>query len=387
MSIYLSQKAKFYDGKTGNPHTVSLTLTNNSILLESDKTLIETWDIHDLVVISHPELPVPGIYGHAQEKEARLYIDSAKEWKAIYARLQKSSKRKIVFPTSWLSFVLYAAMSITSLCFLFLLFPKIIENTAYFIPYKVERSIGHQAVTSMTKGKKSCVSPEGRAALLNVFERLKTKTSRKIDYEIRVVEDDFMPNAFAAPGGYIVVFSNVIDRAKTPEEVIGVLAHEIAHVELYHTTKGIVRTIGMQFVLSMITGGNSIDSLAGFFSQMSYSRDDESAADMRGRDIMVQANIDPKGIRHFFESVRSWEENLFSDTKEENRKTVKDGKEEKNDALSKFMENPLWEIFSAHPDTDKRINSLKKLEKNAKYPPALSKHQWQSLKDICNVKK
>ncbi len=387
MSIYLSQNAKFYDGKTGQPHTVSLTLTNKSILLESDKVLIETWDIHDLVVISQPEPPVPGIYGHAKEKEARLYIDSAKEWKTLYARLPKSSKRNFLLPTNWLSFILYAAMSVISLVFLFLLFPKIIENTAYLIPYKIERSIGRQAVEVMTRGKKTCVSIEGRAALLYAFEKLKAQTSRKITYEIRVVEDDFMPNAFAAPGGYIIIFSSVIDRAKTPDEVVGVLAHEIAHVELYHTTKGIVRSIGMQFVLSMITGGNSIDNLAGFFSQMSYSRDDESAADMRGRNIMVKANMDPKGIRHFFENVHLWEGGVLGDIKEGNKKTVKNGKGEDENAIFRFMENPLWNIFSTHPDTEMRIKNLKKMESNAQYLPALNKHQWQALKNICSVTK
>ncbi len=389
MSIRLSKTAKFYDGKTGQPQTVSLTLVNKSILLKADTTLIDTWDIRDLTVINRPTPPVPGIYGNKREKDARLYLDNAKEWNVIYARLPKSSKKRLTLPTSWSSFILYAAMSVVSLIFLFLMFPKIIETTAYLIPYKMERSIGKQAVHAMTKGQKTCKEPEAQAILQQAFNKLTQHTSREVEYEIHVIDHPIIPNAFAAPGGYIIVFSSVIERAETPEELMGVLAHEMAHVELYHTTKGIVRTIGMQFAISMIVGGTSIEDLAGFFSQMSYSRENESEADMYGREIMLKANINPKGMRRFFESLNAWENNLFStgDDDKKHEHTPPPSRKDDEYKLSDFFDEPFWELLSTHPDTDKRIQYLKDMEGNTNYPPAMSHKQWLTLKDICSVKK
>ncbi len=387
MSITISTAAKYYDGQTGNPKTVSLTLTGSAICLMQGADVLETWSMNAVTVIDHPAPPVPGIFGHHKNKDARLYIDDAKEWRRIYDRLPKSSKRKIVLPSNWSSFILYTIMSIVSLYFLFLMFPRIIENAAYIVPVKMEKSIGRQVVSSMTKSYEHCIAAEGTQALNKVFNTMKAQTSRDIDYEIYVVENNFMPNAFAAPGGYLVVFSDVIERADTPEEVFGVLAHEIAHVDLYHTTKGIMRDLGMRFILSMMVGGTSIEDAAGFFSQMNYSREDESEADLYGRSIMVRAGINPRGMRHFFENIQTWENGLY----EEIEQSINEDIEEDDDKIelpsSDFFNQSFWEYLSTHPNTNKRVDALKTLENDAHYDPVLSDEEWQSLKNICSETK
>ncbi len=387
MSISISKSAKYYDGRTGNPQDVSLHLTSSTLRLMSGDEILETWSMNAITVVDHPAPPVPGIFGHNKNKDARIYIDDAWEWRRIYDRLPRSSKKRIVLPSNWSSFFLYTIMSVASLYFLFLMFPRIVENAAYLVPVEAERTIGKQVVQSMTKNTKHCIGAEGTQALHRVFHLMKKETVRDIDYQIYVVENDFMPNAFAAPGGYLVIFSDIIERAETPEEVFGVLAHEIAHVDLYHTTKGIVRDLGMRFIISMIVGGTSIEDVAGFFSQMNYSREDESEADLYGRTIMVKAGINPKGMRHFFENIKAWEDDFHVDIQETINKEIEKEEDKIKMPSSDFFNNSIWEYLSTHPNTDKRIHALKALEKDTPYRPILSDKEWQSLKDICSKTK
>ncbi|MGH1456629.1 MAG: M48 family metallopeptidase [Alphaproteobacteria bacterium] len=387
MSFYLSKSAKYYDGKTGTPHDVSLILTGTTLQLMEGGALLETWNGSAVTVIDHPAPPVPGIFGYTENQDARLYIDNEKEWKTLYIRLPKSSKKVITLPTNWSSFFIYAFVSILSLYFLFLLFPRIIERTAYLIPAEVERSIGQQVANSMTKNYDLCTAPAGTQAMQKVFNTMTAQASRDISYEIYVVENDFMPNAFAAPGGYLIVFSEVIERAETPEEVFGVLAHEIAHVDLYHTTKGIMRDLGMRFVLSMMVGGTSIEGAASFFSQMNYSREDESEADLYGRAIMIEAGINPKGMRHFFESIQKWEGDFYTEIEESINEEIEKEEDKIELPSMDFFNQPFWEYLSTHPNTDKRIEKLRSLENDASFAPVLNDEEWQSLKDICSETK
>lgn len=385
MSLYISKTAKYYDGKTGHSRTVSLVLTGSSLQLKDGEDIIETWSINQLTVLDHPAPPVPGIFGNAKNKDARLYVEDAKDWKKLYERLPKHARKKLVLPNNWSSFAIYILVAVISVIFLFKMFPRIIENTAYLIPLEIERSIGRQAVHSIVGTDNVCIAPKGHEALLKVFGKLEAQTKREIDYEILVIDNSWMLNAFAAPGGYLIIYREIIERADTPEEVIGVLAHEISHVDLYHTTKGLVRDIGMRFVLSMMVGGTSVEDLAGFFSQMNYSREDESEADMHGRELMVKAGINPKGMRNFFENLQEWEGALFNKVEDKIKEKTEDKSE--NSGLSDFLDMPLWEYLSTHPDTDKRIERLKELEDGTKYAPALTAQEWQDLRNICDVTK
>lgn len=377
MSFYISTAAKYYDGKTANPRNVSLLLTGVSFQIMEEETVLETWSLNDLTIIDHPAPPVPGIFGSRKNKDARLYISNAKEWKELYDRLPKHTKKKLVLPSNWSSFIIYIIAAIISLIFLFKMFPRLVEQTAYLIPMKMERAIGQKAVKSMLKGEKICRAPEGSAALQEILQKLKAQTSRKVQYKIYVVNDDFTLNAFAAPGGYLVLYSKIIENAKSPEEVAGVLAHEIAHIDLYHTTKGIMRSLGMQLVLSMMVGGTSAETVAGFLSQMSYSRNDEAEADMHGREIMINAKIDPKGIRKFFETMQTWKGEFYSALTEE------EGHEK--DTLDNILNAPFWEYLSTHPNTAKRIKNLENLEDNTNFNSVITNKKWNDLKNICEI--
>lgn len=105
-------------------------------------------------------------------------------------------------------------------------------------------------------------------------------------------------NAFAMPGGTIVITDQLVKLAKSDDEIAGVLAHEIGHVQNRHTLQQIYRVVGLTALIAVIGGDASqiVDTVVGqaaALQQLSYTREFEADADRRSVEIMVAAGRDP----------------------------------------------------------------------------------------------
>jgi Zn-dependent protease with chaperone function len=115
------------------------------------------------------------------------------------------------------------------------------------------------------------------------------------------------PNAFALPDGTLVLTDELVKLADGDDEmIIGVLAHEIGHVELEHSLRQIYRAAGMAGLIMMLAGdvGSSIEDLlvqGGGLLALSYSRTAEAAADRHSVELMSKAGYDATAIARFFE--------------------------------------------------------------------------------------
>ncbi|SOE11871.1 peptidase M48-like protein [Hoeflea halophila] len=101
-------------------------------------------------------------------------------------------------------------------------------------------------------------------------------------------------NAFALPGGTVIMTDELIAVARDDDEIDGVLAHEIAHVEARHTLQTIYRAAGLAIMVGVIAGdsGQMVDTLlsqAAALQQLSYSRAFEIEADLRSVELMLAA--------------------------------------------------------------------------------------------------
>lgn len=115
-------------------------------------------------------------------------------------------------------------------------------------------------------------------------------------------------NAFAAPGGVVVVFRGLIDAVESPEELAGVLAHEVAHAELRHSLQGLVKSLGLRAAASMAFGDISdsvFSDAATRLTELRFSRDAEREADTNGLQRLVAARISPVGMVRFYERLAS----------------------------------------------------------------------------------
>jgi Zn-dependent protease with chaperone function len=168
------------------------------------------------------------------------------------------------------------------------------------IPIDQEIAMGKQAFAGMRGNLK--LKDEGPAydAVKNIIAKL--TAGSKYTYEVHVAEDETL-NAFAMPGGVIVVHTGLIAATKRPEELAGVLAHEVQHVELRHSMRGMIKEMGLRGLWAFVTGdlGGTLAGQAALeLTSLKFSRDDETEADHRGLEALLAAGIDPAGMPAFF---------------------------------------------------------------------------------------
>ena len=358
MSIILARDIRYYDGKTATPHNVTIHATGSFIeILDQNETQIARWKVSDIKIIDKPTPPIPGKLGYAKQPHARLLMEDGKAWKYITTKI-KSENKPFTLPTSIPALIAFAVIAAGVLAFSFLGLPRLMENAAYLIPDQTAKAIGKNITDSMISSYRVCNAPKGEAALQKLVNKISKHTSRDIIYNVRIVDETSVPNAFAAPGGYIILYKAVLDNASGPDDVAGVLAHEMSHVDLYHSAKSLVRNVGFSAMLAMMLGDASVVKVAGMINQLHFSREDETAADEHAVKLLEKADIDPKGLSNFFESVLKIQGNV--------------------DVAG------LLGYLSTHPETQERIENINKnRQKGLNYQPSLDQNDWQDLKNIC----
>ena len=130
---------------------------------------------------------------------------------------------------------------------------------------------------------------------------LSTLDSSEYEYQIRVIDNEEI-NAFALPGGNIVVFSGLIQFSDSPEEVAAVLAHEIGHIENKHIIGKLIKELGVGILVAVIGGKEStvLKEIGMTALSTVFDRKQESEADDFAMNLLVKSNINPRVIATFF---------------------------------------------------------------------------------------
>ena len=175
----------------------------------------------------------------------------------------------------------------------------------YRIPVAHESRLGDLALAQTRLQMKLTDSGPEVDAIREIGKRLTTGSVHT--YRWFIAERPEV-NAFAAPGGVVVVFRGLIDAVASPEELAGVLAHEVAHAELRHSLQGLVKSLGLRALMSIALGGAADSMLADAATRMTelrFSRDAEREADANGLQRLVTARISPEGMVRFYERLAS----------------------------------------------------------------------------------
>lgn len=204
---------------------------------------------------------------------------------------------------------------------------------AELIPYEWEQKIGAYAFENYQMGKKTVTDKTVNDAVNTVIQRIDQFDGAEIKYQVAVVDAD-MINAFAFPGGYVVVTTGLIENSDNPEQVAGVLAHELTHVLERHGMRKLVRQAGMGVLIGIVFGDVSALSqlieLSSQLDSLSFDRDQERSADDGAIKIMTAAGLSPKNLAAFFEKIQ------------------------KADSIT----GNIPELFQTHPLTDERIKRV-----------------------------
>jgi beta-barrel assembly-enhancing protease len=165
--------------------------------------------------------------------------------------------------------------------------------TVSFISPQQETQFGDMIFNEMHLNLK-----EHHGPALEAVQQIGTKLTDGSVYTYKWhVVDDPMVNAFAVPGGHIVVNTGLIKKAKSAEELAGVLAHEVQHIEQRHSLRGVAGNLMWQILIGLVwDSGSTLGGVAGNLGSLSFSRDDESEADAEGIAAMSRAGIDPQGM-------------------------------------------------------------------------------------------
>lgn len=179
----------------------------------------------------------------------------------------------------------------------------------------------------------------------------------RYSFEFHVVRDEAL-NAFALPGGVIVIHSGLIERADSADELLGVLAHEISHVTEQHGLRNVITSAGVILTVQALIGDASglLATIAGatpLLLNQSYSRDFERDADQRGVALLEKANLDPLGLERFFHKILEQEQKL---------------KEQIDDADTAAVLESVSGFLSTHPATEERIERIRQLAGDSQGP-------------------
>jgi Zn-dependent protease with chaperone function len=183
----------------------------------------------------------------------------------------------------------------------FVALPAMAGVVASRVSVDFERELGDGVVEQLLSGEAVCDDPALTRSIASIVGRLRVALpDDRYDFRVTVV-DDTLVNALAVPGGAMVIFRGLLRNSASPEELAGVLAHEMQHVQLRHGTRAIMRQLPLQMVAGM--GGGDAAAVVGVLGALSYARADEEAADEEGMRLVMAARIDPRGMIAFFDTL------------------------------------------------------------------------------------
>jgi predicted Zn-dependent protease len=349
--------AIYYDGVAARPRPVGLGFADDALELREGDAAATRWAYRDIrrLPAAAARLRVRSL---AAPELARLEIDDGAAAAELLRRLPHgdagtTDRRTIVRIVGW-SLAAAASIVLTAVY----LVPLAANQLAPLVPVGLERRIG-EAVDNQVRtlfGGKACADPAGSAALAKLSSALTGRADLPLPAEVAVL-DSRIPNAVALPGGRIYLFDGLLRRARDPDEIAGIIAHELGHVARRDGMRKLIQTGGSSFLLGLlfgdITGGGTLILLGRALVDTSYSRGAESAADRYAADLMVGLGRSPKPMGEFLVRITGDQKDM-----------------------------PL-PFLAGHPVSAERLEALRAREVPVTGPPLLTGQEWRDLKSIC----
>lgn len=206
---------------------------------------------------------------------------------------------------------------------------------------------------------KRCHGSAADAAMVAMLKVLAAGDADMPAVEVHIYDLSFV-NAFALAGGRIIMSQKLIDEATRPDEVAGVLAHEIGHVVHADPETQLIRNFGLQVFFDAL-GSSKTAGTAGMMEQFRQSREAEENADAYARKLMAAAHVDPTGLKDMFSRLL------------------------KRENTNKVAVLDAWgSMFATHPGTESRITKIVPLPNGVQPKQVLNDADWQALRKGCS---
>lgn len=358
--MHLTYKARYYNGQASRPFVadvsiheagidISYTNENGDLKMINwlKESVIETHFSSSHVVLRH------GVSFPYQQLEVtdQDFIRAYKTF-ANTGRV----KRWLHFSSLGMVGVLLGGFLVSIVLGYFFVLPLVADHIANNFPMEYEIEMGAKIYDNILS--ESNIDTSKTEAINHFFKTLHIDS--KYPVHITVVKDSVV-NAFALPGGGIIVYDAIIKKMKTPEELAALLSHEYSHIQLKHTTRNVFRSLaGYLFISIIFSDANGLANLvidnANQLQNLSYSRELEHEADENGLTILEANQLNSKGMIDLFKTLQK-----------ENKIQVN-------------------EMISTHPDLENRILFVKEFAEEHPYQPKQNdslgyyfnqlKHEW-----------
>lgn len=248
---------------------------------------------------------------------------------------------------------------------LFFLIPNVASWVVRLVPPAVETRIGEAYARQLLELAERtgpdriatiCRSPAAEKILQRRADELAALMESPFPITITVVRFP-VANALTFPGGHIVIFSALLEKAESGDEVIGVLAHEIAHVVRRDPLQVAVKRTGAALLVSLLvgdfTGGAALAAGTSALLESGYSRDAEAASDAFAVTALNQLGLSAHPLADFLTRIQKASPGT--------------------DIIPGFL--------STHPGTAARADTIRRLAQGA--GRAMTLFDWRTVRGMC----
>lgn len=140
----------------------------------------------------------------------------------------------------------------------------------------------------------------------NILNSGRVDFKDEFQWRLRVIHDDNTMNAFCTPGGYIYIYTGILKFLDTEDQFAGVLAHEIGHADMRHSTRQMTTMYGVQILLDVLAGDRAaLKQVTGALVGLKFSRTHETEADTRSVYYLCPTAYNAAGGAGFFEKIEA----------------------------------------------------------------------------------
>jgi predicted Zn-dependent protease len=353
--------AVYFDGTSSRKHQVTLRL-GSSLEVVEEGAVVATWPF-DTIRRVDGAVSRLRLSSTAAPPLARLEIDDPGMMQAVTARCPALDVGR-GGPRQTARIVFWSAAAVCSILAIVVYgIPILAERLAPLVPYTVERRIGEAVDTQVRTffGAKVCNGAQGHAAFAKLVDKLRQAGGIERPLDAQVLASS-LENAIALPGGKVYLFNGLLQTATSPDEIAGILAHELGHAYHRHNLRTLIHNGGTSFMVGLlfgdIFGASAVIFATTSLLNASHSREAEQEADAFAFAVMRKLGRSPVPMAEL----------LFRITGEQRKQ------------LGGFT------ILNSHPLTEDRLAAAKKDDRPASGPELLSPEEWRALKGICKGK-
>ena len=358
----------YYDGLTPSGQRILLNLHDDRLEIVFDdlpKTI--SWSYSEITHLGPLLSGTSSQIGHSKSESERVYVEDKIFSDYLLLKCPHLSSRK---KNSKL-FILTGLVAILSLIFIAFIWIVDISPSrivAEIMPHQLRNKLGDTVLRQIINNRKKCEYEPGKDSFNKLTGRLIQNSKPLKNYDFRVAKLGVV-NAFATPGTRIVVSDKLIEFVQSPEELAGVLAHEMGHGIAMHPETGIVRAMGFSLALQLLLGGSAgnIGDAGLLLLQLNYTRAAEREADQLALEILRKAGINARKFSDFFARI-------YSVYETENKQQDSDEDNLVDSALA---------LLRTHPPTAERAEMFSNARTWPHYS-ILTNEEWVTLKKICS---